>query len=96
MNITERNLLTKSLAKYRSGEYDEKAFHDNLETVIHLLTESHFRKLRDRLEIIEANLERIDFVSSDPRTEYLKELDLVDILIAEYSIETRTSRTASA
>jgi len=87
MNLTERDLLTKSLTKYRSGEYDEEAFHANFETVIHLITESHLKRLRDRLEIIETDLEKIDFLSNKPRPEYLKQLDLIDEVIAEYPFE---------
>ena len=87
MNLTERDLLTKSLTKYRSGEYDEEALHANFETVIHLITESHLKRLRDRLEIIETDLEKIDFLSNKPRPEYLKQLDLIDEVIAEYPFE---------
>jgi len=54
--------LNITIDKYLKGSYSEKDFHENLSSLSLGITELELLNLREFLEVIEGQLERIDFL----------------------------------
>lgn len=81
MNNIQFELLHQAINKYKTQDYDEHSFHQALETAIRLLTELDQDSIRLALKEIENELERIDFLSNDKRSDYLVEIEKIEKLL---------------